>query len=330
MKRLDIDFGNGATKYLRNGQPVTVPAMIADVIDPAKFASSTVIEVMQSESGMMQNGAMFITHEDAKFQAPTKAIRVGDVPRSQGKARYGLHQVMAIVESSGTYEIVCSVPDPSIHGKALEAALLGRHVFKKNRQEFAINIDEVTVRPEGYGAAYLALSAGQAPSGKMTATLDIGYQTAIVSVFDPRGTEINDLRIVMPDGGCMSLYQSIAQHTDVRSRFGGGITTTQIEMAVRDTVASPFGVQLDGQSIDALYRRAKSAWVQSIINQAKTSIGEILPQLGAIVVFGGGAHLCPELATMPKVIMLDDPQTANVRGLGKIQIARPIAAYPSR
>jgi hypothetical protein len=233
---------------------------------------------------------------------------------------------MALVESSGSYEIVCSVPDPSIHGKALEAALLGRHIFVKNRQEYSIDIDAVTVRPEGYGAAYLALSAGQAPTGKMTATLDIGYQTAIVSVFDPRGTEINDLRIVMPDGGCMSLYQSIAQHTDIRSRFGGGVTTTQIETAVRDTLNSPFGVQLDGQSIDALYRRAKDAWVQAIVNQAKSTIGEIMPQLGAIVVFGGGAMLCPELASLPKTIVLDDPQTANVRGLGRIQIARPIAA----
>jgi hypothetical protein len=326
MKRLDIDFGNGLTKYLRNGQPVIVPALVADVIDPAKFASCTVIEVIHSESGTMRNGSIFITGDDAKYQAPTKAIRVGSVPRSQGKARYALHQVMAIVESSGSYEIVCSVPDPSVHGRAIEAALLGRHRFTKSGQPFEISIEAVTVRPEGYGAAFEALSTGQAPAGKMTATLDIGFQTTIVSVFDPRGTEAIDLRIVIEDGGCMSLYQSIAQHTEVKARFGGGITAAQVETAIRDTVASPFGVMLDGQSIDALYRRAKDAWLQSIINQAKTTIGGILPDLGAIVAFGGGVALAPELANLPKVVMLSDPQTANVRGLGKIQIARPIAA----
>lgn len=329
MNRIDIDLGNGATKYLQNGQPVVLPALVADVIDPAKFSACTVIECLHSDSGLMQNGSMWITHDDAKYQAPTKAIRVGDVPRSQGKARYALHQVMALVGESGNYEIVCSVPDPDIHGRALEAALRGRHVFTRREcptNEYEIIVDRVVIRPEGYGAAYEALSTGQAPTGKLTATLDIGFQTAIVSVFDPRGTEVTDLRIVMADGGCQSLYQSIAQHTEIKQRFGGGVTVSQIEAAIRDTLGGPYGVMLDGESIDALYRRAKSAWLQSIVNQAKSSISEVFPQLGAIVAFGGGVALAPELATMPKVVVLDDPQTANVRGLGKIQIARPIAA----
>lgn len=327
MNRLDIDFGNGATKYLQKGQPVTIPAMVADVIDPAKFRSSRVIECVSSSTGSMQNGAMWIAGDDALYQAPTKAIRVGDVPRSQGKARYALHQVAAIVPAfDATYEIVCSCPDPDVHGKAIEAALLGRHTFAAGGQQFTISLDAVTVKPEGYGAAYLALSTGLAPTGKLTATLDIGFQTAIVSVFDPRGTEITDLRIVMSDGGCQSLYQAIAQHTEIKQRFGGGVTVAQVEAAIRETLGSPYGVMLDGESIDALYRRAKSAWLQSIVNQAKSSISEVFPQLGAIVAFGGGVALAPELATMPKVVVLDDPQTANVRGLGKIQIASSIAA----
>jgi len=328
MKRIDIDLGNGATKYLRSGQPVTLPAMVADVIDPAKFKACRVIECLNSTSGNMPNGAMWIAHTDAQFQAPTKAIRVGDVPRSQGKARYALHQVASIVPPADeTYEVVCSVPDPDVHGQAIRSALVGRHTFRAGGEQFTIAIEDVTIRPEGYGAAYLALSTGQAPQGKLTATLDIGFQTAIVSVFDPRGTEIDDLRIVMPDGGCQSRYAAIAQHTDIKQRFGAGVSVAQVESAIRDTVASPFGTQLDGISIDALYRRARASWLQSIVNQAKSSISEVLPQLGAIVAFGGGVELVrSELAAMPKTVVLADPQTANVRGLGCIKLARPIAA----
>jgi Actin like proteins N terminal domain len=328
MKRLDIDFGNGFLKYLRNGQPVTVPAYVADVIDPAKFKACNVLACVHSDSGLMQNGSMWIAGEDAQYQAPTKAIRVGSVPRSQGKARYALHQIAAIVEPvNEAYEIVCSVPDPDIQGKQLERALLGRHTFTANGREFTIAIDSVMIRPEGYGAAYEALSLGLVPRGGMTATLDVGHQTAIVTVFDARGTEIEDLRVVISDGGTQALYEALAQHTEIKKRFGGGITIAQIEQAVRSSHSSPTGVTLDGCSIDSIYRPAKASWFASIRNQAGSSIAPILPQLGGVVCLGGGVELLQgELPALPKIVLLGDPQTAGVRGLGKIQIARSIAA----
>lgn len=325
MTRKIIDFGNGWLKHIQDGQPVTVPAAIAPVFDRLKFTQCPVFEYRGGASVQIQNGSQWVAGLDAFDFAPTDLIRVGDIPKSEGKARYGLQLLASTLEPiDQSIDVLCSVPNVTKHGAELERALRGTHQILRNGRAFTLTVNDVTVKPEGFGAVYGAICDGLAPADKMNVGLDIGRQTAIVSVFNPRGQEIENMRVVVDAGGTQSLFSRIGSHSSIVSAFGGEVAADDIEMAVQ---AAPHSPELDGFRFESLYRQMKQAWLGHIVERAKTSFGEVFPRIGAIVVFGGGANLVrADLSALPKTVVLTNAQTANVEGLARLPIAAPIAA----
>jgi hypothetical protein len=322
--RKTIDFGNGWLKYIESGLPVVAPAAIAPVFDAIKFRDCDVFEYLSGSSTAIDNGSQWITGLDAIDFAPTDVVRVGDVPKSAGKARYALHQLAAIVQPvNQTLQLLCSVPDPDKEGQPIRRSLLGLHHLKRNDTRFTLEITDVDVRAEGYGAVFLALSDGLAPRDKINVALDIGTQTSIISAFNPRGKEIGTIRHVNYSGGCQSLYQRIANHSAIVKAFDGPVRNEDIEGAIK---ASPYSPQLDGFQFEAIYRTVKKAWLASLLQSAKTAIGDFYPSVGKVVVFGGGANLvAADLEPIKKFVILDDAQTANVRGLDRLPVVKPSA-----
>jgi hypothetical protein len=308
-----IDFGNGWLKFMQSGSPVVIPAAIAPVFDAVKFRECPVFTYIGGSSGVVINGSQWIAGLDALDFAPTDVIRVGDVPKSDGKARYALQQLAAIVPPvDQRLSIMCSVPDQEKQGRQLQNALVGEHHLTRDGKPFTLTIDDVDVRAEGFGAIYYAIRYGLAPSDRINVGLDIGRQTAIVSAFNTRGKEIDTMRVVIDNGGCQSLYQRIGTHSEIVRAFNGQVSADDIESAIQ---ASPHSPQLDGFQFEAIYRAVKNIWLSHILERARTAIGEVYPRVGKVVVFGGGANLVlADLGKLSKFVVLSNAQTATIEG----------------
>jgi len=318
--RLDIDFGNGHLKLAKPGSASVSPAYVAPVFDAAKFSQCPVFELVSSTSGLNRNGDRWVAGQDALDFAPRDAVRVGSVPQSKGKAKYALHQLASILEPvDQSVTVHCSVPNVGLHGKGLQASLVGTHTIARNGQPFTLTIDEVVVRPEGFGAVYSAIASGLAPADRINVGIDFGSQTAIVSGFNARGMEIEALRLVIDDGGTRSLFARIGSHSTVASAFGGELSPDLVEREILRSLHSP---SIDGFGVEAIYREIKSQWLQTIIDRAGAAFGEMFGEIGAIVCFGGGVELVRhDLEKLPKAIVLANAQTANVSGLAALPLS---------
>jgi hypothetical protein len=325
MNRIDIDLGNGQLKYISNNAAVIVPAYVAPVFDRAKFSQCPVFGLETSTSGTNRNGEQWVVGADALDFAPRDAVRVGAVPQSRGKAKYALKLIASIVRPvDQTITPNCSVPDVRLHGSELRSALVGRHVLTRNGQRFTLTIPDVSVHPEGFGAVAGAIAAGKASPDRINVGLDIGSQSAIVSGFNSRGLEIEALRGVVDDGGTRSLFARIGSHSSVVAAFGGEQNPDIVERSILRSLHSP---NLDGFGVDSIYREIKRQWLANILDRVGTTIGDMFGEIGSIVCFGGGAELCRvELSKLPKSVVLDNAQTANVIGLASLPLATPVTA----
>jgi len=325
MNRIDIDLGNGQLKHISNNAAVVTPAYVAPVFDRAKFSQCPVFSLVSSTSGTNRNGDQWVVGSDALDFAPRDAVRVGAVPQSKGKAKYALKLIASIVRPVD--QVItpnCSVPDVRLHGKELRSALVGRHTLTRNGQRFTLTIPDVSVRPEGFGAVAGAIAAGQASPDRINVGLDVGSQSAIVSGFNSRGLEIESLRLVIDDGGTRSLFSRIGSHSAVTAAFGGELSPDLVEREILRSLHSP---NIDGFGVDPIYREVKRAWLQSIIDRVGETIGDMFGEIGSIVCFGGGVELCRgELSKLPKSVVLDNAQTANVIGLASLPLATPVSA----
>ena len=318
-KRIIVDLGNGYTKMINaKGELSVTPSMVSHVTDAAKYPHCDIYELTKSAATGYLPSNTWICGDDARQFAPKSLVRVGEYSRSEGKALLALNLIIPQLEpKDADYEIVASVPDVNVQGEELKKNLLGSHTIRHNGKTFTIRIRNVIVKSEGYGAAYFAIANGKAPKGKNTATYDIGDGTFILSVFTPKGQEIDELRTVLPEGGCNALYTAIAEHSDIKRLFNGAIKAEYVERALREMLETGSNqLLIDTYDATELYKTLKSIWLTKLHNAAKSTLKPMLSELGAIVAFGGGVgYVADEIKQLPKVTVLDDYQTLSVRGL---------------
>jgi hypothetical protein len=318
-KRIVADFGNGYTKVIdTKGNLHVIPSMVAFITDRDKYPHCDIFDFVKSKALDTVPTATWICGNDAREYAPNSLIRVGEFARSEGKQMLALNLLAPFFDTKDCdYEIVASVPDVTIQGQALKDALIGTHTIKAGGKQFTARITSVTVQSEGFGAAYYAISKGHAPLGKRTATFDIGDGTFILSVFNDKGKEIDEMRRVLPEGGCNSLYNAIAEHGDIKRMFNGAIKAEFVEQALREHLANPGSAFLiDSFDATNLYSEVKKVWFTRLFNTMKSTLSPIKTQIGAVVAFGGGVGLVKhELGNVPKMLIEPDYQTVSVSGL---------------
>lgn len=204
----------------------------------------------------------------------------------------------------------------------LQDALLGQHVFNSStnghQRRHELKIRHVEVLPQALGAFW---SQVLTPDGEIAATsrsdalqrgavgvVDIGYKTTdLATIVD--GDWVPERSTTLDFDGMSRLQALFAE--GLRDEFGVGFSAGAVERAI---LTGRLGFGGMDHSVDNLLASVRAELAEQLLTELASAWQ--LHEYKQILVAGGGAHqLGPRLLeALPSAAIVEDPESANVRG----------------
>ena len=318
------DWGNGNIKAIVGETVVVQSAIVARVGDSSSY-NCDVFQYRGGDSPTILEGDSWLVGEYAILESPYTAVRVGDVGDNAGKPDYCLQQLASLFHPDRTgasYTVpmlAVTVPDPSLLGKEMTAALLGKHQFSRNKVDFSVQVQSVEVFPEGHGVIAYAVANGLMPLDEtgFFYSIDIGHGTIILSAY--RGKkELISFRRVLNGSGVRALYTAIAQDSELRSALTRPPSAFLIEQSIIRGLTSDDAVWLYAKTnidLKPYYDKHFNPWIMSWYPSIFQSLGQQRDNLNLALIVGGGANIFPRDWTGGKLAICPAPTTASIQGI---------------
>ena len=323
MPDLSVDPGNRAIKVYRpNQDPCSYESVLAPVHPGQRVkvnATSAHCQYAQGHESLVGQswlvgssakhcqGSRCTVLEDKALIAP-KLILAAIVPPSRARKR----PVEIDIETLFT-----ALPDPDFYQGQLAEILVGNHRYSRNGIELSVEIEQVQLLPEGYGAFQYALHHGVFdPDEGLIGLLDLGGGTAIASLWEG-DSEILQARIVMDKGGSYGLANLIASDDRMKQLLAGKGKADPAR--IMDGIARG-SYQYGRTSINfkSLFECHRQLWLEGIKNRMAADWQGWFEEIGCIVLVGGAAPLAAHWADAAEdefVRLCPHPQFANAIGM---------------
>lgn len=308
MSKVAIDLGNRFVKLFDQSRVWSVESIYADV----QGSIPTSVEYVKGSCEELVGKSWIVGHVARNHR---RGIRTWTTEKHESALRLVLG-CLELPRRSKTadFDLVMSLPNPEVESVYLEKALIGEHHITDGGGEIVkVTINSVQVEPEGIGAYRYCQKQGLTKDNSITGIIDLGGGTAIATLFDATGSQIEGARVVLRRGGIYGLASDIAADPRLSSQVR---STPKVEL-IMDAIADgsyAYGVQ--GVSFADFFGEYCEVWLKGILSESLNRWDIWLEGIGVILVAGGAAPLSADwLEGNAWFKVLPDPQFAHVLGL---------------
>lgn len=310
---IGIDIGYGYTKAVSAGRSVTQPSLIGPAV------------TVKYHSDLISNG------HGLRLDFPGQAWFLGELARLQSpftispRARERDPELLRVLLCGACYElgvlggavrIVTGLPVSWYADRAaLVQAIAGRYAFAVNGQPVTLDLADVLVIPQPFGALFRVLlnPAGvlvdeERLARERVAVLDIGTHTTDYAFAD-------QLRYIEPKSGstpvAMARVYELVRRA-IAEEHNLDLNLPEVEEAVRRGYVTLYGQRYP---LGDLATSALDAVAQEILGEARTLWGDGRDLAAVLVTGGGGLTLLERIkAVYPHARLVPNPQAANAEG----------------
>lgn len=198
-------------------------------------------------------------------------------------------------------------------GLPIDAWRKHQHLLKESLKSIHCNgehyvFDRVDVRPQGVGALGYYNSIYGPPANECGLVIDGGGNTVLSVRYDNLRPIATDTR-EYDQLGMLAIARSI---TSYLSELSSGRVVSEIK-AMKAVHSKTFL----GQDITSVVNEAVERHCELLLSSLRADYRDIIPELDRIVVCGGGAYFIGDALKKEygsKVVVLDNPEYANVKG----------------
>ena len=313
-QKVAIDLGNRFVKLSDQGRVWSVESIYADV--PASTPKA--VEYVKGSREELVGKAWIVGPTARNYR---RGIRTWTSEKHESALRLVLGSLelprrakTAVDRRSFLFELVMSLPNPDVEGIQLQKALVGEHHIRDGGETVKVIIESVKVEPEGIGAYRYGYRQGLTKPHSITGIIDLGGGTAIATLFDATGSQIEGARVVLRRGGIYGLASDIAADPRLASQVKG---TPKVELIMDGIADGSYAYGVQGVSFASFFDEYCELWLKGILSEALNHWDPWLEGIGVILVAGGAAPLAAEwFQENPwfKVLPVH-PQFAQVLGL---------------
>jgi hypothetical protein len=190
---------------------------------------------------------------------------------------------------------------------------MGEHHILHQGNPVRVIIESVKVEPEGMGIYRYGYKQGLTVPRTLTGILDLGGGTAIATLVDEQGSQIDGARVVLRRGGIYGLASDIAADPRLMQQVMG---TPKVELIMDAIAEGSYAYGVQGVSFADFFEEYCELWLKGILSEALNRWDIWLEGIGVILVAGGAAPLAADwLDKNSWFKVLPDPQFAHVLGL---------------
>jgi len=320
-----FDCGNGFAKICETHGVHSFPSFVSRVTDVNRHLNEGVYTYQSGNSLHLRPdvAGSYSWQFGSACKYSRNAMRVGEFPNNQGKVELGLQLLLGAIPKQDAViaNLVVTCPNVLALESQLKQAYEGTHTVNFQRrtmsgcenQTYTVTIERCYVQPESYGGIAEAIALGLIePSGNLIAAIDLGYTTAILSVYDSEGNEVPDLRVVT-ESGCSSLYQAIASRSDFIQCVADN---PQIDLIERGISEGTFFYGGEKIHFERFFRSEFNSWSMNWWQPFQAVLSENRTRISDIILLGGGANLAKQLVDVsPKIKLTSNPQSSAVKGI---------------
>ena len=303
-----IDLGNRFVKVANQGRVWAVESIYAAC--PSGSLSGAVHYLAGSQSELV--GKSWIVGHQARHYR--RGIRTWATEKHESALRLVLGCNLDLAHRQGVnLDLVMSLPNPQADGGRLQEALIGEHHILTQGNSVRVIIESVKVEPEGMGIYRYGYKQGLTVPRTLTGILDLGGGTAIATLVDEQGSQIEGARVVLRRGGIYGLASDIAADPRLMQQVVG---TPKVELIMDAIAEGSYAYGVQGVSFADFFEEYCELWLKGILSEALNRWDIWLEGIGVILVAGGAAPLAADwLDENSWFKVLPDPQFAHVLGL---------------
>ncbi|NJM00794.1 MAG: hypothetical protein HC924_19445, partial [Synechococcaceae cyanobacterium SM2_3_2] len=190
-QKVAIDLGNRFVKLSDQGRVWSVESIYADVQGSLPKA----VEYVKGSCEELVGKAWIVGHGARNYR---RGIRTWTTEKHESALRLVLGSLeLPRRAKTAEFELVMSLPNPQVEGIQLQKALVGEHHIIDGGDPVKVVIESVRVEPEGIGAYRYGHKQGLTKPNSITGIIDLGGGTAIATLFDAQGSQIEGARVVL-------------------------------------------------------------------------------------------------------------------------------------
>ncbi len=306
-QKVAIDLGNRFVKLSDQGRVWSVESIYADV----QGSLPKVVEYVKGSCEELVGKAWIVGHGARNYR---RGIRTWTTEKHESALRLVLGSLeLPRRAKTAEFELVMSLPNPQVEGIQLQKALVGEHHITDGGDPVKVIIESVRVEPEGIGAYRYGHKQGLTKPNSITGIIDLGGGTAIATLFDAQGSQIEGARVVLRRGGIYGLASDIAVDPRLTSQVR---STPKVELIMDAIAEGSYAYGVQGVSFADFFEEYCELWLKGILSEALNRWDIWLEGIGVILVAGGAAPLAADwLDENSWFKVLPDPQFAHVLGL---------------
>jgi len=314
MQTIGLDIGYGYTKAVTNGREISFPSVVGLAVK------------IRYHNDLVKTGGGYYTYGVAGgewFVGDFAKLQSQWTTSPRSRERTGMETINVLfcaamhrLGVSGDVSLTTGLPVKWYEDRDdLMHQLSGEHTFTVNDQEERVNVVNVAVIPQPFGAFYSAILdldgrlANDTLAAGRVGILDIGMHTTDFALADK-------LRYVenASDSDTVAMaraYELIAR--DVAEQHRLALDVHDVDHALRN--GRSVKVRGEAHDISNLADRALQAVAEDILGKAATLWGRGR-RIDKILVTGGGSYEMHSFIyeRYPHAVMVQEPEKANARG----------------
>ena len=321
---LFIDLGNRFLKFKTSNSAAKIfVSCYADVLGNSQpnIDLSTSVDIQYLDGNSHYQGKRWIVGASAR-----ELNNYSNTMNALNKTEDALKLVLATVQPSNQKEtslifdpLYITVPDPQQDQDPLLKLLPGEHQISYNGAEILVKFGTINVVAEGEAGFYYAIQQGVLPKNKLNGILDIGGGTTIGALFNARGQEIRDARVVLRKSGAFGLATQITSDPAMKAIARGAAA---IDKVLDGIERGDYLYGNTGESFKALFDIYHPVWLKKLVSEIVARWDFYLDDLQNIAIIGGSAPLAAPLISNPSnrwFKRCPNPQLANLFGLATLK-----------
>jgi hypothetical protein len=302
-----IDLGNRFVKVADQGRVWAVESIYADV----QQGYDQAVHYLAGSQSELVGRSWVVGHQARHYR---RGIRTWATEKHESALRLVLGSLELTQRANGVnLDLVMSLPNPQADGGLLQQALMGEHHILTQGNPVRVIIKSVKVEPEGMGIYRYGYKQGLTVPRTLTGILDLGGGTAIATLVDEQGSQIEGARVVLRRGGIYGLASDIAADPRLMQQVVG---TPKVELIMDAIAEGSYAYGVQGVSFASFFEEYCELWLKGILSEALNRWDIWLEGIGVILVAGGAAPLATDwLDENSWFKVLPDPQFAHVLDL---------------
>jgi hypothetical protein len=306
-QQIAIDLGNRFVKLAHTRRVWAVESIYAATEGSPKEA----VHYRDGSQAELVGKSWVVGHQARNYRW---GIRTWATEKHESALRLVLGSLFAnFVGENLVLDLVMSLPDPEAEGELLQKALIGEHHILHAGNPATVVINSVRVEPEGMGIYRYGQQQGLTVPRSLTGILDLGGGTAIATLVDEEGSQIEGARVVLRRGGIYGLASDIAADPRLTTQVVG---TPRIELIMDGIAEGSYLYGVQGVSFADFFYERLDLWLKGILGEVLNRWDPWLEEIGVVLMAGGAAPLVAEWVGENRWFQLvRDPQFAQVLGL---------------